>query len=294
MNNRFYEFGAFLKLHNKKTISYKPIYARITGSTSAAVMLSQIMFYWGQGNVDDRTLEGSDFGKTDRKFMEDIHMSPKKFNYARNILRKSNIITIKKRGCPLRTFYKLHENILRSLISANKNIVRRQVGSPKMWNKDYIIHVMKKDISIHQHATGFFPSIKEIDRMIPFLCSLKIKGQAAIDRDNREKEKIEGRRSEVRQEVARTKRKSTKNDRSGYIYFLSSAGYVKIGKTLNLDDRMRSLEMSTPLEIELLHFVKSENIDKDERIFHNMFVTKRVKGEWFDLDERDIEEIKTK
>lgn len=43
----------------------------------------------------------------------------------------------------------------------------------------------------------------------------------------------------------------------------------------------------------MLHFVKSENIDEDEKTFHRMFAAKRTKGEWFKLNENDIEKIRT-
>jgi len=294
MNNRYNEFHAFLKVHSKKSILYRPIYAQITGSITAAVMLSQIMFYWGQVYRERHPeLEENEFWKTDKMFMEDIHMNSEQFKYAQNILEKLNIIIMKKKGYPPRTFYKLNEKTLRGLISSSKNLAKKQKGLPKIQDMDYLVYIMRKDISIHQHVTGFLPSIGEIDRMISFLYSLKAKGQDAIDKNNLEKEVLEQRRFKDRQEIARSRQKLTKNDRSGYIYFLSSAGYVKIGKTKDLDGRMANLETCTPLEVKLLHFIKSENIDKDEMTFHRMFAIKRTKGEWFKLNENDIEKIRT-
>ena len=66
-------------------------------------------------------------------------------------------------------------------------------------------------------------------------------------------------------------------------------GFYKIGISSNPGVREKTLQSQEP-EIELLFY--SEGSYEDERTLHEIFVEKRVRGEWFSLDERDIDFIK--
>lgn len=80
----------------------------------------------------------------------------------------------------------------------------------------------------------------------------------------------------------------------GYIYFLKEKlfGHVKIGRSRNLEKRLRIFAAELPFETQLLYFFKSYNYEKIELELHKFFSRKRVKGEWFLLDGVDIEKIK--
>jgi len=47
-----------------------------------------------------------------------------------------------------------------------------------------------------------------------------------------------------------------------------------------------------PYKPVLLHSIKTNNMPVCESFFHNKFSTKRLRGEWFELSEDDIEEMK--
>lgn len=76
----------------------------------------------------------------------------------------------------------------------------------------------------------------------------------------------------------------------GYIYFIKElfSGRIKIGKTKNLQQRLKLFSVKLPFEIELLHYVKTNNPSYVENLFHEFFEEKRVNGEWFELDVDDI------
>jgi hypothetical protein len=78
----------------------------------------------------------------------------------------------------------------------------------------------------------------------------------------------------------------------GYIYFLqASNGLVKIGKAYDLGNRMHSIRTISPLQIKLIHFVKTANRHTTELFFHKIFESKRKNGEWFELDENDLDKV---
>lgn len=45
--------------------------------------------------------------------------------------------------------------------------------------------------------------------------------------------------------------------------------------------------------MQLIYLIKSNNIELTEKIFHKIFKEKNIGGEWFNLDEKDIEYIKS-
>ena len=87
-------------------------------------------------------------------------------------------------------------------------------------------------------------------------------------------------------------RSKTYQETPGYIYVIKSQHGYKIGKTVNLKTRLNLFEVKLPFPIALSHYAWFENYSKAERDFHLMFSDKRLEGEWFDLTDRDLEEIK--
>ncbi len=65
--------------------------------------------------------------------------------------------------------------------------------------------------------------------------------------------------------------------------------YYKIGKSDSPLKREKTLQSEKPT-IQLIYYF--ESYDNDEKILHQKFKDKRIRGEWFNLDENDIEYIK--
>jgi len=79
-------------------------------------------------------------------------------------------------------------------------------------------------------------------------------------------------------------------EKSGYVYLMvdSQTGFHKIGYSKNPKVRESTLFSEKP-SIELLG--AWEGSFSDERELHEKFATTRIRGEWFDLNEIDVEAI---
>lgn len=82
-------------------------------------------------------------------------------------------------------------------------------------------------------------------------------------------------------------------DKSGYVYVLGSdEGFYKIGLTTrNPDKRILEFSPALPFKTYLVYTIPSKNAYKLERILHQDFSHKQSNGEWYRLDEVDLEYI---
>lgn len=82
----------------------------------------------------------------------------------------------------------------------------------------------------------------------------------------------------------------------GYVYFIQEkySGAIKIGRSLNLENRLRLFIADLPFSIVLIQYIKTINYEKIKLAFHKYFDKNRVKGEWFRLSDIEIEKIKKK
>jgi hypothetical protein len=78
----------------------------------------------------------------------------------------------------------------------------------------------------------------------------------------------------------------------GYIYVIKSKHGYKIGKSRNLKDRTRLFEVKLPFPIELEMSGWAHDYSNMERRLHNLFASKRLEGEWFNLDSTDLERLR--
>lgn len=75
----------------------------------------------------------------------------------------------------------------------------------------------------------------------------------------------------------------------GYVYLLfSENGFCKIGKSKSPADRLKTLSVKLPFDIEPLSFFVCDDYNLAERMLHEHFSHKRVRGEWFNLSDEDI------
>ena len=83
----------------------------------------------------------------------------------------------------------------------------------------------------------------------------------------------------------------------GYVYLVWSPKWklYKIGRTIDLKRRMYQLQSERPFErLRLVYAAEVGNQYETERLLHATVSDKHVLGEWFDLEESDIEEVLTK
>jgi len=98
----------FLRLLNQKPIAYYPIYRKITGSTTAGILLSQLMYWFSKKDK---------IYKTDKEIMEETFLSEKELRNAKSKIKNLSFIDVTREGVPAKTYYKInweeYEKVLR-------------------------------------------------------------------------------------------------------------------------------------------------------------------------------------
>lgn len=78
----------------------------------------------------------------------------------------------------------------------------------------------------------------------------------------------------------------------GIMYLLKCNGLYKIGiTTQSPKKRIKKLQTGNAYIISLVYYKSCSNYLKMEKYFHNKFADKRLVGEWFALDNKDIDYI---
>lgn len=78
----------------------------------------------------------------------------------------------------------------------------------------------------------------------------------------------------------------------GFVYLIQSpTGSYKIGRTRNPDNRMKTFSVKLPFEVDYICTIESADMYALERQLHKKYASKRINGEWFDLDPEDVAAI---
>lgn len=99
----------------------------------------------------------------------------------------------------------------------------------------------------------------------------------------------------LRYELRSRQRDDRKKEKQipGYVYLLwAENGFHKIGMTRNIESRAIQLFDNIPLKTEIIHYFQSHSCYKAEKKLQNYYSDKNVKGEWFNLTEEDVNDIK--
>ena len=92
---------------NLDGVLYYPSLGRMLGSTTAGLMLCQLI-YWSRRTKD----EDGWIWKTQDNFNEELSLSRREQETARRVLRKSGLVDEQKRGVPARLFYRVNFDVL--------------------------------------------------------------------------------------------------------------------------------------------------------------------------------------
>ena len=81
--------------------------------------------------------------------------------------------------------------------------------------------------------------------------------------------------------------------KGAYIYLIKNkdTGHMKIGIAKDIKQRLKALQTGSVSELEVLSLIYSETPYTLEKNLHNRFASKRLRGEWFNLEGSDIEYI---
>lgn len=136
---------------------------------------------------------------------------------------------------------------------------------------------------------GILPDYIEIDLIIGRLQKLKMEMTDEEIKEHNSKAEDEQISSYSR---VLQKEKSKRNIQDGYIYVIKSGEYYKIGRTVCLKDRIKKYITENPNEVKVLLNEKVvDYVDVEDKLL-KMFKKKKHRGEWFKLDNSDIDIIK--
>lgn len=107
-----------MKELHQRPISYYPIYRKITGSTTAGILLSQLMYWWSR-------IDGDKFYKTDAEAMEETLLTADELRSAKTAMKGLSFIKITREGIPAKTFYEVDFNgLCEKIRSISQNKIR--------------------------------------------------------------------------------------------------------------------------------------------------------------------------
>lgn len=93
--------------------------------------------------------------------------------------------------------------------------------------------------------------------------------------------------------VSEAWRKTTARAMPGFVYLFSGGGIYKIGKAVDVRERLGYVNVSAPFPVRIAHSIHTDHMDQLEGLFHSCFKAAgmHVYNEWFDLDVEAVELI---
>jgi len=80
-----------------------------------------------------------------------------------------------------------------------------------------------------------------------------------------------------------------RDERNVGVYLIGDGlGHVKIGITVDIDQRIKSLQTANPTELEVLHYTVCKNAKKIEKSLHTMYESTSGGSEWFHMGSGDV------
>jgi len=118
-----------LKEFSEKPIAYQPIYSKITGSITAGILLSQLVYwYFAMGEKE--------FYKTNEDFCNELAMGLWELKGAKKKLKELKIIEMKIKGIPAKTYYKINIKKIIALITNYSKTRQLDGGKPTNWREE--------------------------------------------------------------------------------------------------------------------------------------------------------------
>jgi len=98
-----------LRALNQRPISYYPINAKIMGSVTGGIALSQILYWFTAGKKPPTKIY-----KTDAELQEETYLTNNEMRAVKKKLKALNFLTVSREGVPARTFYEIDWNAYNS------------------------------------------------------------------------------------------------------------------------------------------------------------------------------------
>jgi len=97
---------------------------------------------------------------------------------------------------------------------------------------------------------------------------------------------------EIQKTSDQEKNKRHDTGADGYVYLLKSGSHFKIGRSENVEKRIKQISVSLPEKVELVHVIRTDDTAGIEAYWHRRFAESRANGEWFNLSLADVRAFK--